>query len=113
MSNQLGTNGTKQVNGKSSERSDSPTSTSTATSVGTLTPPSLGKFSLVILLLFSLILINVHLFNQLGTKVDGAYYGHFFHVGRSFPFTFVEIYSISSHEYTYKILYIYYIFYMY
>lgn len=46
MSNQLGTNGTKQVNGKSSERSDSPTSTSTATSVGTLTPPSLGKFFL-------------------------------------------------------------------
>lgn len=43
MSNQLGTNGTKQVNGKNSERPDSPTSTSTATSVGTLTPPSLGS----------------------------------------------------------------------
>lgn len=40
---QLGTNGTKQINGKSPERSDSPTSTSTATSVGTLTPPSLRK----------------------------------------------------------------------
>ncbi|XP_015172656.1 PREDICTED: PX domain-containing protein kinase-like protein isoform X1 [Polistes dominula] len=43
MSNQLGTNGTKQINGKNSERPDSPTSTSTATSVGTLTPPSLGS----------------------------------------------------------------------
>ncbi|XP_033222131.1 PX domain-containing protein kinase-like protein isoform X1 [Belonocnema kinseyi] len=46
-SNQLGTNGTKQVvNGKSPERSDSPTSTSTATSVGTLTPPSHGSSEL-------------------------------------------------------------------
>lgn len=40
---QLGTNDSKQVNGKSPERSDSPTSTSTATSVGTLTPPSQGN----------------------------------------------------------------------
>lgn len=42
---QLSTNGTKQINGKSPERSDSPTSTSTATSVGTVTPPSLRKLS--------------------------------------------------------------------
>ncbi|XP_012284246.1 PX domain-containing protein kinase-like protein [Orussus abietinus] len=33
----------KQTNGKSPERSDSPTSASTATSVGTLTPPSHGS----------------------------------------------------------------------
>ncbi|XP_057322936.1 PX domain-containing protein kinase-like protein isoform X1 [Microplitis mediator] len=32
----------KQINGKSPERSDSPTSTSTTTSVGTFTPPSHG-----------------------------------------------------------------------
>lgn len=44
-SNQLGTSETKQlINGKNPERSDSPTSTSTATSVGTLTPPSHCKF---------------------------------------------------------------------
>lgn len=45
--NQLSTNGLKQVNGKSPERSDSPTSTSTATSVGTLTPPSLREYQIV------------------------------------------------------------------
>ncbi|XP_014204336.1 PX domain-containing protein kinase-like protein isoform X2 [Copidosoma floridanum] len=38
--NQLAANGTKQINGKSPEVCDSPTSTSTATSVGTLTPPT-------------------------------------------------------------------------
>ncbi|XP_034940674.1 PX domain-containing protein kinase-like protein isoform X2 [Chelonus insularis] len=39
-SSQLGTGEIKQINGKSPERSDSPTSTSTTTSVDTLTPPS-------------------------------------------------------------------------
>lgn len=48
---QLGTNGTKQINGKSPEPSDSPTSTSTATSVGTLTPPSVGESHLHLLLI--------------------------------------------------------------
>ncbi|XP_034940673.1 PX domain-containing protein kinase-like protein isoform X1 [Chelonus insularis] len=41
-SSQLGTGEIKQINGKSPERSDSPTSTSTTTSVDTLTPPSQG-----------------------------------------------------------------------
>ncbi|CAB0041939.1 unnamed protein product [Trichogramma brassicae] len=40
LSNQFCKNDTRNTNGKSSERSDSPTSTSTATSIGTLTPPS-------------------------------------------------------------------------
>lgn len=51
-SSQLGTNGTKQINGKSPERSDSPTSTSTATSVGTLTPPSLRKSLIIFFIAF-------------------------------------------------------------
>ncbi|KAF7995497.1 hypothetical protein HCN44_006604 [Aphidius gifuensis] len=39
-SNKIGTNEIKKINGKNSERSDSPTSTSTTTSIGTPTPPS-------------------------------------------------------------------------
>lgn len=73
---QLGANGAKQINGKSPERSDSPTSTSTATSVGTLTPPSLRKSLCLPLLSLSLTLIDIYVstsLDQLDTKVDGAY----------------------------------------
>lgn len=78
--NQLGTNGTKQVNGKSPERSDSPTSTSTATSVGTVTPPSHGMFLKNIFYILrndflQIKNINVFIFfDKLGTKVDGLHF---------------------------------------